>query len=230
MELKDNFIKEKWKMTLANLNFEISQTNQIFESCKAVKNSPFDLDKKQPETESAFNKKNNNNLFMVPFSDRTEGKRKKPGFSDRFGGKLPFQHQDDKSDPLDYFNDNNIEINPLKNIYSEPRIKKEEKEKDFTRIEKISSNTNSNKAVRHIKNKSKNDFDKEKIMNVEKKTDNFLDSTSELDFTMSDFPRLMHTHSNIDKNESMVLDPPEEKIFTKSKVKKFLLNNYRRIR
>lgn len=221
MELKDNFIREKWRMTIVNLNSEISQTNLMYEACLAVKKSPFDVDKKQPESEVS-SRYGSNNVITVPFTERLDSKRKKPSCSERFGGRLPFQ-KEDKTDPIDYFNENNIEINPLKNIYTEPRVnKREDKDKDFIRIEKkssITSSNNSNKVVNHLKSKSKNEYEKENFMNanLEMKTNNILDFTSDIEFTMNDFPKFKHTHSSIDKDMSMNNDPPEGKVYSKSK-------------
>jgi hypothetical protein len=211
-ELKDNFIKEKWKMTLANLNSEIAHTHQIYESCKAVKNSKFDCDNKNFDSEISYLKQNsNNNIVMVPFSDGGDKKKRMPNL-DHFGGRLPFQNERQKTDPLEILNDN-IDMYPLKNIFTENKFKKEVKGKDYIRINKKST-TSSNKVVNHIKTQSKNDFDKESYL-IDKKNSNILDYTMDLDSQM-DFAVLKHTNSNLEKHEPLIFEPVEEKNILKS--------------
>jgi len=211
-ELNDIFIKEKWKMTLANLNSEIAHTHQIYESCKAVKNSKFDFDKKNFDSVIPHLKPNsNNNIIMVPFSDGDDKKKRMPNL-DHFGGRLPFQNERQKSEPLEILNDN-IDMYPLKNIFTENKFKKEVKGKDYIRVNKKST-TSSNKVVNHIKTQSKNDFDKESYL-IDKKSSNILDNTNDLDSQMN-FPVLKQFNSNLENHEPFIFEPLEDKNILKS--------------
>jgi hypothetical protein len=208
-------------MSLANLNSELSQTIDAYESCKLVKNCIFDYDKRMIDSESNSNKKNSN-LIIVPFAG---GEKKRINNLDHFGGKLPFERDNNRNDPLDYFSENNIELNPLKNIYSERVIKKEEKEKDYIRVVRKPTSYKSNKVVNNnVRIIPRNDFDKFNITNSDNISDNILDNTVDLDLNLKDFLEGKNGNCNFEENVPVPHDQSVEKVMSKSK--NYLMTNF----
>ena len=93
-EISDPFLKEKWKMTEANIKSEIKHVVQIYDVCTSIKNDNFDYSKKQVEE---VNNKKNENILIIPVNDK-EKKHKIPNIQ-HFGGKMPFNNDD----PVDIF-------------------------------------------------------------------------------------------------------------------------------
>jgi hypothetical protein len=191
-EIKDEFLREKWKITELNVKAEINQTIQIFELCKNLKNENFDYDKKQYE-DSAINR-SNQNTFVVPFDsgERKPNQKKMPNVN-HFGGKKPFSQIKENQDPFEDFNKQ--EINSIG--------------KDLNQIEMNLGLNNFNNNNNRAKNNNRyNIQDKETILNINKNinTNKNNISSSILNSFCKDLPSANENYFNFNKNDNNIFD------------------------
>ena len=142
-------MKEKWKITEANIKSEITAVAQLFDMCNSFKLDLDNNEQKKRETEN----NNNNNILMRDYLPKEQKEpveksesskiivkdnREVKGFNnddkkwDRFGGKAPFQYNQNKDEdntPIDNKIKNYQNDNPI--VYKKPiSSSADRKEKD----------------------------------------------------------------------------------------------------
>lgn len=233
-EIKDEFLREKWKITEANIKSEIAHTIQILEICKNLKN--FDYDKKQMEDSNA-NIKKNKNLLVIPFDSKEKiPQQKKLPNVNYFGGKLPFNQTKENEDPFDDFKKG--EINALGKDLNDVNVNNRNNPTNRYCKENDESIQSSNILNSFCKNaKDDNSFmltnnvnSSNNQINIDKKYDNALNKNlgfnnnninNEENYVVYKKP-VNNSNNNVnninsEKKDPMVWDPPEEKVVNNRK-------------
>jgi len=98
--IQDDFLKDKWKQTEANIKSEIYQVSQILETANSFKNEPEKVEKKNKEETKVINRDDINININV------NNQKKLPNLN-HFGGKLPFNqnNNNNNNDIFDNFKD-----------------------------------------------------------------------------------------------------------------------------